>query len=146
MINSIFWSSSAELSEAAKGLEIISTSHSVFGCHVRDRTKTQQKRPKYAGLIYFHAHVCLEVILEIARKRNKKGPNLLAQFISMRMCICLVVILEIARKRNKKDPNLPARFMCMYIRMFVKIIVVAVFTNFAATLASSLRLPRSLRA
>ena len=81
LINSIFCSSSAELSEAAKGLEIISISHSVFGCHVRDHTKTQQKRPKFAGPIYFHAHVYLEVIFEIARKRNKKGPNLPARFI-----------------------------------------------------------------
>ena len=27
------------------------------GCHVRDRTKTQLKRPTFAGPIYFHADV-----------------------------------------------------------------------------------------
>ena len=61
------------MSEAAKGLETIFLSHSVFGGHFRERTKIQQKRPKFAGPIYFHAEVYLEVILESVRKSNKKA-------------------------------------------------------------------------
>ena len=45
---------------------------SKFEGHFREHTKIQQKRPKYAGLIYFHVHVYWEVILESAPKRNKK--------------------------------------------------------------------------
>ena len=71
-----------ELSEAAEGIETICISHSVIGDHVKERTKIQQKRPKFAGPIYFHAEVYLEVILESVRKSNKKGPNLPARFIS----------------------------------------------------------------
>ena len=51
------------------------------------RVHENAKRPKFAGPIYFHVHVYLEVILYSARKRNKKGPNLPAQFISTRKYI-----------------------------------------------------------
>ena len=77
-----------------------------LGGHFRERTKIQQKRPKFAGPIYFHAEVYLEVILESVRKSNKKGPNLPARFI----------------------------FTRMYVWKFAKVFFVAVFTNFAATL------------
>ena len=33
--------------------------YSVFGGHFRERTKIQQKRPKFAGPIYFHSEVYL---------------------------------------------------------------------------------------
>ena len=80
----------------------------LFGGHFRERTKIQQKRPKFAGPIYFHAEVYLEdILLESVRKSNKKGPNLPARFI----------------------------FTRMYVWKFAKRIFVAVFTNFAATLA-----------
>ena len=63
-------------------LETILIGHSVIGDQIRERTKIQQKRPKFAGPIYFHAEVYLEVILESVRKSSKKGPNLPARFIS----------------------------------------------------------------
>ena len=58
----------------------------MFGGHFREHTKTQQKRPKFAGPNIFHAHVYLEVILESAQKRNKKGPNCLPDLFP-RTCI-----------------------------------------------------------
>ena len=79
------WSSSAELSEAAEGIETICISHSLIGDHIKERTKIQQKRPKFAGPIYFHAEVYSEVILESVRKSNKKA--LPARFISTRKYI-----------------------------------------------------------
>ena len=65
-----------------------------------------EKRPKYAGPIYFHADVCQRTIFEIARNGMKKGINMPARFISARM----------------------------YTELQIGIFV-AVFTNFAVTLA-----------
>ena len=68
-----------------------------------DRTKWQEKRPKYAGPIYFHADVCQRTIFEIARNGTKKGPNTPAQFISTRIYVREQFLRshEMAQKRPK---------------------------------------------
>ena len=78
-------------------------SHSVFGGHFRERTKIQQKRPKFAGPIYFHAEVYLEVILESVRKSNKKGPNLPARFI-LNKCVDESINSKTSKILNKILP------------------------------------------
>ena len=146
------------------GCQRLTICQSVIRDQIKERTKIQQKRPKYAGPIYFHAEVYLEVILESVRNSNKKAqicrPDLFphgsifgGQFrertkilqkrpkfagpIYFHAEVYLEVILESVRKSNKKGPNLPARFIFprMYVWKFARRIFVAVFTNFAATLA-----------
>ena len=89
----------------------------MFGGHFRERTKIQQKRPKFAGPIYFHTEVYLEVILESVRKIHKKRPKF-AGPIYFHTEVYLEVSLESVRKSNKKGPNLPAQFIStrMYIQ------------------------------
>ena len=89
------------------------STQNIFGGHFRERTKIQQKRPKFADLIYFHAEVFLEVILESVQKSNKKGQNLPARFIFKQMYVLeietefLWQFLLISLLRSRSSLRLP---------------------------------------
>ena len=94
------------MSEAGKGLETIFLGHSVFGGHFRDHTKIQQKWPKFAGLIYFHAEVYLEVNLGVYENPTKKAQICRPDLFPRRS-----IFGGQFRERTKiqqKGPNLPA--------------------------------------
>ena len=82
--------------------------------------------------------MCLEVILESARKRNKKGPNLPARFISTRMYIWRSFYRAHENATKKAQicrPDLFPRtciFRCLYAKFLWQFLLISLLCSLCA--------------